>query len=79
MCDNQSAIKLSKNVVFHDKTKHFEIDWHFIWEKVEEKIVQVDLINRTKQPIDMFTKVLSRIKFEACRSRFNQKNVEFES
>ncbi len=30
MCDNHSAIKLSKNLVFHDKTKHFEIYWHFI-------------------------------------------------
>jgi hypothetical protein len=37
MCDNQNVIKLSKNLVFHDKTKHFEIDWHFIQEKVEKK------------------------------------------
>jgi hypothetical protein len=30
MCDNQITIKLSKNLVFHDKTKHFETYWHFI-------------------------------------------------
>ena len=28
-CDNQSSIKISKNPVFHDRTKHFEVDWHF--------------------------------------------------
>jgi hypothetical protein len=57
MCDNQSAIKLFKNSVFHDKTKHLEIDWHFILEKVKEKIVQVDFINTTKQLVDMLMKV----------------------
>jgi hypothetical protein len=79
MCDNKSAIKLCKNLVFHDKTKHFEIHWHFIGKKIKEKIVQVDFINTTKQPANMFTKALSQIKFETCRRRFNHKNVEFQS
>jgi hypothetical protein len=79
MCHNQSTIKLSKNPFFHHKTKHFEVDWHFIQKKVEEKIVQVDFINTMKQPADMLTKALGRIKFEACRSRLNIKNVKFES
>ncbi len=72
MYDNQNAIKLSKNLVFHDKTKHFETNWHFIRDKVEEKIVQVDFINTTKQLTDMLTKALSEFKFKACRSRFNR-------
>jgi len=79
MCHNQTTIKLSKNPVFHDKTKHFEVDWHFIQKKVEKKIVQVDFINTTKQHADMLTKALGQIKFEASRSRLNLKNVKFES
>ncbi len=79
MCHNESAIKLSKNSIFHDKTKHFEIDWHFVQEKVKKKIVQVDFIITTKQLADMLTKALGRIKFEACRSGLNLKNVKFES
>jgi len=79
MCHNESAIKLSKNLIFHDKTKHFEIDWHFVQEKVKNKIVRVDFIITTKQLVDMFTKALGQIKFEACRSRFNLKNVKSES
>jgi hypothetical protein len=39
MSHNQSTIKLSKNLIFHDKTKRFEVDWYFIQKKVEEKIV----------------------------------------
>lgn len=34
-CDNESAIKLALNPVFHDKTKHFEIDVHFIRKKLQ--------------------------------------------
>jgi len=79
MCHNQNTIKLSKKLFFHDKTKHFEVDWHFIQKKVEEKIVQVDFINTTKQLVGMFTKALGRIKFEACRSRLNLKNVKSKS
>jgi hypothetical protein len=71
MFHNQITIKLFKNPNFHDKTKHFEVDWHFIQEKVEEEIVQVDFISTTKQLVDMLMKALGRIKFEACRSRFN--------
>ncbi len=58
MHHNQSTIKLSKNSIFHDKTRHFEVDWHFIQEKVEEKIIHVDFINITKQHADMFMKAL---------------------
>jgi hypothetical protein len=55
---SQNTIKLSKKLFFHDKTKHFEVDWHFIQKKVEEKIVQVDFINTTKQLVGMFTRAL---------------------
>lgn len=35
MCDSQSTIAIAKNLVHHDKTKHVEIDRHFISEKIE--------------------------------------------
>jgi hypothetical protein len=43
-----------------------------------QKIVQVDFINTTKQLANMLIKALSQIKFETCKNRLNQKNVEFE-
>jgi hypothetical protein len=36
-CDNQSCIKLSKNLVFHDRSKHIEIRYHFIQNYVQRK------------------------------------------
>jgi hypothetical protein len=40
-CGNQSSIKISKNPLYHFKTKHFEIHLHFIWDMVSKKIIQV--------------------------------------
>jgi hypothetical protein len=40
-CDNQSCVKLSKNPVFHDKSKHIEIKYHYIRDMVQRKTVHV--------------------------------------
>ena len=53
-CDNQSSLKISKNPVFHDKTKHFEVDWHFSRQKIEDGTLQVSFINTNNQPADIF-------------------------
>ena len=43
-CDNQSSIKLSYNPVFHEKSKHFEIDYHFTRQKVENNTIKVEFM-----------------------------------
>jgi hypothetical protein len=40
-CDNQSCVKLSKNLVFHDKSKHIEIKYHYIRDMVQRKTIHV--------------------------------------
>ena len=40
-CDNQSCVKLSKNLVFHDKSKHIEIKYHYIRDMVQMKAIHV--------------------------------------
>jgi hypothetical protein len=40
-CDNQSCVKLSKNLVFHDRSKHIEIKYHYIRDMVQKKAVHV--------------------------------------
>jgi hypothetical protein len=40
-CDNQSCVKLYENLVFHDKSKHIEIKYHYIKDMVQRKAIHV--------------------------------------
>jgi hypothetical protein len=62
-CDNQSCIKLSENPVFHDRSKHIDIEYHFIQDCVQRGAVRLDYIQTNEQIADIFTKALSRQKF----------------
>ena len=67
-CDSKSAIDLAKNAVFHSKTKHIEVHYHFIRSKLEEGKHQVMKINTKENPNGALTKVVSQEKFEFCRA-----------
>jgi hypothetical protein len=66
-CDNQSCVKLSENLVFHDKSKHIEIKYHYIRDMVQRKTVHVQYISTHEQIVDIFTKPLAKTKFEYFR------------
>jgi hypothetical protein len=46
-CDNQSYVKLSENHVFHDRSKHIEIKYHYIKDMVQRKAIQVQVPSYT--------------------------------
>jgi hypothetical protein len=58
--DNQSCIKLSKNPVFHDRSKHIEIRYHFIRDKVQKGVVKLQYVSTNKQVAHILTKGLSK-------------------
>ena len=67
-CDSQSAIALSKNAVFHERTKHMATKYHFIRDLIKVGKVQVLKIATPYNPADIFTKVLQMNKMkEALR------------
>ena len=63
-CESQSAIKVTKDPMFHEKTKHFKTHWHFTRQKQEEGKIRVEFVPTIDQPADMFTKALGRTKSE---------------
>lgn len=65
--DNQSAIKLVKNSEYHKRTKHIDIKYHFIREKLEEKVFRLEYVSTEDQMADVFTKPLSKNRLERLR------------
>jgi hypothetical protein len=70
-CDNIGATYLSANPVFHARTKHIEIDYHFVREHVAQKLLHVRLIGTGDQVADGFTKPLTTQKLEELKSNLN--------
>nr|GEV81839.1 zinc finger, CCHC-type [Tanacetum cinerariifolium] len=66
--DNQSAIALSKNPVFHGRSKHIHTRYHFMRECVENEQVIVEHVSRQNQRADPLTKALAHIRFKEMRS-----------
>ena len=74
-CDNQAAISIAKNPVHHDRTKHVELDRHFIKEKVEGGLLNLVHTPTHLQVADILTKALARIKFEELTSKLGMINI----
>jgi hypothetical protein len=68
-CDNQSCIKLSENPVFHDRSKHIEIRYHFIRDYVQRGVVKLQYISTDEQVADILTKALLKGKFVFFRDK----------
>eukprot|EP00253_Pinus_taeda_P033534 PITA_33534 len=69
LCDNTSAISISKNPVMHFKTKYIPIKYHFLHEQVLEEKVKLEYILCKEQVVDIFTKPLPRETFEYLRQK----------
>ena len=62
---------MSANSVFHARTKHVEIDFHFVRERVAQKLLEIRFINSGDQLADGFTKAQSAAKLRQFRFNLN--------
>ncbi|KAG8500185.1 hypothetical protein CXB51_004397 [Gossypium anomalum] len=65
-CDSQSAIFLTKDQMFHERTKHIDVRYHFIRDIIARGDIVVSKISTHENPADMMTKSLPITKFEHC-------------
>lgn len=62
-CDNVGAIALASNPIFHPRTKHIEVDYRFIREKILHKDLIAQFVSTVDQCADLFTKGLTLARF----------------
>ncbi|KAG8479441.1 hypothetical protein CXB51_029725 [Gossypium anomalum] len=70
-CDSQSAIHLAKNQVYHSRTKHIDVRYHFVREVFKKGKILLQKIPTADNPADMMTKVVTIIKFNHCLNLIN--------
>jgi len=65
-CDNESAVKLAKNPVYHGKTKHIGMRYHFVRGLISDGTISLKNISGAENPADMFTKCVTLDKLKLC-------------
>ncbi|GJR68618.1 putative RNA-directed DNA polymerase [Tanacetum coccineum] len=68
LCDNQSAIHLAKNSMFHKRTKHIDIRYHWIRDAIEDGMFELNKVHTDDNASDMLTKAVAREKLKVCCS-----------
>uniref|UniRef100_A0A151UFD3 Copia protein n=1 Tax=Cajanus cajan TaxID=3821 RepID=A0A151UFD3_CAJCA len=71
--NNRSAIKLAKNPINHERSKHIDVRFHFIREKVKEGSVELEHVGSKEQVADIFTKPLPATTFQELRKLLGMK------
>lgn len=75
-CDNKSAISIAHNPVQHDRTKHIEVDRHFIKEKLDSGLICTPFVSSKDQLADILTKGLQSSTFEGLVTKLGMQDIQ---